>query len=308
MAVVTAAPLIQVTDAAWEAIEGGYDLQAHVHPDRFEQHPDSLDLARQFLEHKLKGFALKSHYVPTYECAKMVAGVHPGIAAFGSITLNHSMGGLNPVAIEIAGRCGNKIVRMPTVDAARETVRRCDGGNDRSPDWAKIQTELAAQGILPPPITVLGDDAKLNEAARRCLEGIERHDMILATGHVGRKEIYQLVKTAKELGLKGVMVTNGEFPSQDLSIQEQVELANLGATIEHCFTTMYNSQAPWDVFFESVRQVGPERVILSTDLGQTAHPTVALGFAMFGQKMLDAGFKKTDVRRMAVTNPAALVT
>jgi predicted metal-dependent TIM-barrel fold hydrolase len=71
---------------------------------------------------------------------------------------------------------------------------------------------------------------------------------------------------------------------------------------------MYNSQAPWDVFFESVRQVGPERVILSTDLGQTAHPTVALGFAMFGQKMLDAGFKKTDVRRMAVTNPAALVT
>jgi hypothetical protein len=104
------------------------------------------------------------------------------------------------------------------------------------------------------------------------------------------------------------MVTNGEFPSQDLSIQEQVELANLGATIEHSFTTMYNNQAPWDVLFESVRQVGPERVVVSTGLGQTIHPPVALGFAMFGQKLLDAGFKKTDVRRMAVINPATLLS
>jgi predicted metal-dependent TIM-barrel fold hydrolase len=57
------------------------------------------------------------------------------------------------------------------------------------------------------------------------------------------------------------------------------------------------------VFFESVRQVGPERVILSTDLGQTMNPPVAEGFAMFAQKMLDAGFGKADVRRMTVTNP-----
>jgi hypothetical protein len=308
MAVGNGAPPIQVTDAAWEAIEGGYDLQAHVHLDALEQRIDTLDLAQEFLRHKLKGFALKSHYLPTYECARLVTQANPGIAALGAITLNHSVGGLNPVAIEIAGRCGNKIVRMPTVDAANETAGRPDGPGDRSPMWAGIQREFAAQGILPPPITVLGEDGKLIEAARRCLERIGKHDMVLATGHLGRKEIYQLIKNGKDLGVKRVMVTNAEFPSQDLSIQEQVELANLGATIEHCFTTMYTNRAPWDVFFESVRQVGPERVILSTDLGQNAHPPVALGFAMFGQKLLDAGFKKTDVRRMAVTNPTAFVS
>jgi hypothetical protein len=137
---------------------------------------------------------------------------------------------------------------------------------------------------------------------------IGRHDMILATGHLGRKEIYQLVKTGKEMGLKRVLVTHAEFPSQNLSAQEQVELANLGAVIEHCFTTMYTNKAPWDAFFESVRQVGPERVILSTDLGQTINPPVAEGFAMFAQKMLDAGFSKAGVRRMAVTNPTAIVS
>ena len=132
--------------------------------------------------------------------------------------------------------------------------------------------------------------------------------MILATGHLGKKEIHALVKTGKEMGLKRVLVTHAEFPSQSLTPDEQVELANLGAMIEHCFTTMYTNKAPWDVYFESVRKVGPERVVLSTDLGQTINPPVAEGFAMFAQKMLDAGFRPADVRRMAVTNPAALIS
>lgn len=304
----TAAAPIRITDAAWEAIEGGYDLQVHVAPDVIARRIDDLDLAKEFLAHKLKGFVLKSHYAPTYERAKVVTKAVPGIAAFGAITLNHSVGGLNPVALEIAGRSHNKIVWMPTVDAANETAGRTDGPSDKLPFWAKIQRELSATGIAPPPLTVLGADGELNEAARGCLELIGKHDMILATGHLGKKEIRALVKTGKDMGLKRILVTHAEFPSQNLTPDEQLELANLGATIEHCFTTMYTKKAPWDVYFESVRKVGPERIILSTDLGQTINPPVAEGFAMFAQKMLNAGFRAADVRRMAVTNPATLIS
>jgi predicted metal-dependent TIM-barrel fold hydrolase len=132
--------------------------------------------------------------------------------------------------------------------------------------------------------------------------------MILATGHLSKKEIHALVKTAKEMGLKRVLVTHAEFPSQNMTAAEQVEVADLGAQIEHCFTTMYTNKAPWDAYFDSVRKVGPERVVLSTDLGQTINPPVAEGFAMFAQKMLDAGFRAAEVRRMAVTNPTALIS
>jgi Family of unknown function (DUF6282) len=308
MSAATEAPPIPVTDAAWEAIEGGLDLQVHVAPDVIARRIDDLDLATEFLARKLKGFVLKSHYAPTYERAKVVTKARPGINAMGAITLNHSVGGLNPVALEIAGRSGNKIVWMPTVDAANETAGRVDGPADKLPFWAKIQRELSAQGISPPPMTVLAEDGTLNQAARGCLEMIRKHDMILATGHLGRKEIFQLVKTGKDMGLKRVMVTHAEFPSQNLTPQEQLELANMGAVIEHCFTTMFTRKAPWEVYFESVRAVGPERVILSTDLGQTINPPVAEGFAMFAQKMLDAGFSSADVRRMAVTNPTAIVS
>ena len=308
MASETAAAPVHVTDAAWQAIEGGYDLQVHVAPDVIARRIDDLDLAQEFRQHKLKGFVLKSHYAPTYERAKVVTKASPGITAFGAITLNHSVGGLNPVALEIAGRSGNKVVWMPTVDAANETAGRSDGPTDKLPFWAKIQRELSATGIAPPPLSVLGPNGKVTDVTKGCLELIKKHDMVLATGHLSKKEIRELVKTAKEMGLKRVLVTHAEFPSQNMTADEQVEVANMGAVIEHCFTTMYTNKAPWDAYFDSVRKVGPERIILSTDLGQTINPPVSEGFAMFAQKMLDAGFNAADVRRMCVANPTAMVS
>src|SRR5712691_5054463 len=92
------------TNEAWAAIEGGYDLQVHVAPDVIARRIDDLDLAKEFLARGLKGFVLKSHYFPTAERAKVVSKAVPGIAAYGATTLNHSVGGLNPVALELAGR------------------------------------------------------------------------------------------------------------------------------------------------------------------------------------------------------------
>jgi len=304
---VVAAHADSLTGQAWEAIHGAYDLQVHVAPDVIERRIDDIGLAQEFLEKGLKGFVLKSHYIPTAERAKVVSRAVPGIQAFGALTLNHSIGGLNPVAVEIAGRSGAKVVWMPTVDAANETAGRVGGPNTKLPFWAQIQRELAATGIAPPPLTVIDEVGKVNEPAMRCLELIRQHDMILATGHLGRREIFALVRAAREMRLRKVLVTHAEFPSQNLSAEEQLELADAGAFIEHCFTTMHTNKAPWEAVLESIRRVGPERCVLSTDLGQTINPPVAQGFAMFVQTLLDADFSAEDIRRMAVINPTALV-
>src|SRR5712692_4551419 len=296
-----------VTDAAWAALAGAFDLQVHVAPDLIERRIDDLDLAREFLAHGLRGFVLKSHYIPTMERAQVVTKAVPGILAYGAITLNHSVGGLNPVAVEIAGRSGCKIVWMPTVDAANETAGRVDGPTAKLPFWAKIQRELAATGIAPPPLSVLDAAGKITAATRTCLELIARHNMILATGHLGRVEIFQLVRAGREMNVRRILVTHAEFPSQNLSAGEQCELAQMGALIEHCFTTMHTGKAPWEAVLPSIRKVGPTRCILSTYLGQTINPPVAEGFAMFAQRLLDAGFTVEEVRRMTVVNPSALV-
>jgi hypothetical protein len=289
---------IAITDLAWEAIQGAYDLQVHVAPDVIERRIDDLDLAQEFLAHGLKGFVLKSHYIPTAERAAVVTKAVPGIEAYGAITLNHSVGGLNPVALEIAGRSGNKIVWMPTVDAANETAGRLDGPNVKLPFWAKIQREIAAAGITRPPITVLkptglNEAGNISEDARQCLELIAKHDMILATGHLGRHEIFPLVKAAKDAGMNRIIVTHAEFPSQNLIAEEQLALADLGAIIEHCFTTYHTNKCAWET--------------LATDLGQKTNPPVAAGFAAFAQRLLNAEFTVAEINRMAATIPSSLV-
>jgi len=296
------------SDAAWAAIRGAYDLQVHVAPDVIERRTDDLDLARDFLAHGLSGFVLKSHYIPTAERAQVVARAVPGIKAYGAIALNHSVGGLNPVAVEIAGRSGNKIVWFPTVDAANETAGRLDGGNEKLPFWAKIQREIAEAGITRPPITVLDSAERISDDTRQCLELIGKYDMILATGHLGRHEIFPLVRAAREAGVRKIIITHAEFPSQNLTAWEQSQLADMGAIVEHCFTTYHTNKAPWEAVFANIRRTGVERTMLSTDLGQKTNPPVAEGFAAFAGKLLDAGFTPAEVRTMAVSIPGGLVS
>jgi len=305
-----AAEDIRVSDAAWNALQGAYDLQVHVGPDVIARRIDDIDCAKEFLMRGMKGFVLKSHYIQTGERAQVVTKAVPGSRVFGAVTLNHSVGGLNPVAVEIAGRSGCKIVWFPTVDAENETAGRPGSevsGSAKLPFWAKIQRELAAEGISPPPLSAIDASGAVVEPARRCMERIAKHDMILATGHLGRREIFALVRTAKQMGLKKVLVTHAEFPSQSLTGDEQKELADLGAIIEHCFTTTYTAKATWELAFANIRKTGVARTLISTDLGQTINPPVAEGFGMFAQKLLDAGFTPDDVRTMAVTNPTRLV-
>src|SRR5712692_3505173 len=194
--------VMSVSDAAWNVLRGAYDLQVHVGPDVIARRIDDIDCAKEFLARGMKGFVLKSHYIQTGERAKVVTKAVPGSHVYGAVTLNHSVGGLNPVAVELAGRTGCKIVWMPTVDAQNETAGRLDGGTTKLPFWAKIQRELAAEGIAPPPLSVVDESGNLSEPARRCLERIAKHNMILATGHVGRREIFALVRAAKDAGLK----------------------------------------------------------------------------------------------------------
>jgi hypothetical protein len=298
---------LYVSEQAWKAIQGAYDLHVHVAPDIVQRRIDDLDLAKECLAHGLKGFVLKSHYFPTVERAKVVAKAVPGISVFGSITLNHTVGGLSPLVLDVAGRSGNRVVWMPTVDADNEKSARDPAPGRKLPFWAAIQRELVARGFAPDPITVLNADGSIKKEVRLCLEIIAEYDMVLATGHLSRHEIFALVAEAREVGVKRMVVTHALFPAEDLTVSEQVQLSQMGAYIEHCYTTFHTGKASWQSLFESIRAVGPERCVLSTDLGQSVNPPVIHGFAHFAQVLLDAGVRPEDVRTMAVHNSQRLV-
>ncbi|MEU4215407.1 DUF6282 family protein [Actinoplanes sp. NPDC026623] len=288
---------------ARDLVAGAYDTHVHVAPDVMERRVDDVTLARRFAELGLAGFVLKSHYVPTAERAEVVRGAVPGVDVLGALTLNGAVGGLNPVAVEIAGRQGARVVWLPTVDSANERAGRAQPPPGAAvPMWARLQDELAEQGIMAPAIEVVAPDGKIVPELRAVLAVIAKYDMVLATGHLSGPEIVATVDASAAAGVRRVIVTHPEFTSQQLDVGTQRELAARGALLERCFTTAHTGKVSWQLLFEHIRAVGPEHSILSSDLGQPFNPPVEDGLALLADRLLAAGFTEDEVHTMAVTN------
>jgi hypothetical protein len=292
---------------ARELVRGGYDPHVHIAPDVMERRIDDLALARRFQERELAGFVLKSHYVPTAERASVVRAAVPGVDAVGAITLNASVGGLNPIAIEIAAREGARWVWLPTVDCRNQRESRAaDPPGAKPPMWARLQQDLLDEGIASPPIDVVGADGKVTQALRDVLRMVAKHDLVLATGHLSRDEIFAVVDAAAAAGVRRVVVTHPEFTSQRIGPDDQRELAARGAYLERCFTTPHTGKCTWETMFEGVRAATPARSFFASDLGQPFNPPVEDGLALMADRFLEARFSEEDVHTMAVTNTVSL--
>jgi hypothetical protein len=288
---------------ARELVRGSYDMHVHIAPDVVERRISDVLLARRCAELGLAGFQLKSHYGSTAERAHAVSEAVPGVRVIGAITLNRSVGGLNALAVEIAAREGARTVWFPTVHSDNEhhEVHPAPPGA-KVPVWVAFELELRAAGFDPEPVAVLDADGKLVAQALAVLDVIARHDMVLATGHLSREEIFVLVDGAVAAGVRQIVVTHPEFPSQSISIADQQLLAERGAILERCFTTPHTGKAPWQLIFDASRAVGAEHTVWSTDLGQTFNPPVEDGLALMADRFLEAGFSDDEVITMAVTN------
>lgn len=290
-----------------ELVVGAYDTHVHVAPDVVPRLIDDLTLARRFQEVGLAGFVLKSHYVPTTERAAVVRAAVSGVDVVGALTLNGSVGGMNPLAVEVAARGGARMVWLPTVDSVNQrTSRAAAPPGARPPMWVALQEDLRARGMEPPPVPVVDAQGALLPEVRDVLRVIAEHDLVLATGHLSADEIPVVVRGAREVGVRRIIVTHPEFPSQRLTVAQQQELAALGAYLERCFTTPYTGKVTWEVMVEHIQQVGPRYSVLSSDLGQPGNPPVEDGLALMADRLLAAGISEEDIHQMAVTNTVHL--
>ena len=281
-------------------VRGAYDLHVHIGPDVPKRVIDDLSLAVRCRELGLAGFALKSHYTSTAERARVVSAVHPDVRVVGTLTLNRAVGGMNPVAVEIAAREGARIVWMPTFDSAAETAGRVEPKpGQHVPIWAKLQHELRALGIGVEPVLVRDENGILPET-RQVLEAIARHGLVLATGHLGRDDAFAVVDAAFDAGVETVVVTHPEFPSQSFSIEEQVALVERGCIVERCLSTPLSGKTTWEHVFDGIRAVGLENNFFSSDFGNPDYPAVEDGLAMWADALLGAGFGEDEIKGMIV--------
>lgn len=275
---------------ARELLRGTIDVHLHASPDDRPRSVDSFEAAREAAAAGMRAIVLKNHYESTAGVAFLVRKQVPGIEIFGGIDLNLTVGGINPSAVEhmtkVSGGWG-RVVWMSTFDAENQV----QVSNERRP---VVRVSRAGE-LLPEVKQVLGIVAK--------------HGLALATGHVTASEVLLLLREARAQGIGRSIVTHAMNPPISMSITQMQEAAALGAFLEFVGGNVGEPGGPekLDRYARAIRALGPEHVILSSDLGQPNNPKPAPGFGAFLVAMRDRGFTAQEIGVMTRRNPARLL-
>jgi hypothetical protein len=289
-------------------ISGAYDMHIHAGPDVLPRKRDCVELAKIMSDAGMAGTVVKNHYFTTSPWAKIANRLYPDFKVIGSITLNNSVGGMNPIAVDIAGRDGAKLVWFPTVDtpsAINDAEKLPEG---KRPYWVSVLLELKADGVTLNPIKVLDENGKVLPEVVEVLDAIAKYDMILCTGHISVEEAFAVIKVAHERKVERIICTHCDSPLAFYEIEQQQELVRkYGAYMEHCLNGCTTGKVSWEVCLEQVKKVGCDHVIMSTDLGQVGRKDPNEGLLDFAEWMLKNGISETDVRRTIADNPKKLL-
>lgn len=290
-----------------KCMKGAYDLHIHPAPDVMQRSGDDIAFAEMAKESGMAGYAIKNHYLPTADRAYYARKYVPGVNVVGTISLNNSVGGMNPLAVDIAGRSGARLVWMPTVDSLNEFQKKGSQDESKLPFWAKMQRELERDNILKPPVKVFDSSGRPTRETEEVIGLLIKYKMIMATGHLSPEEGIKLIGYARELGLERIVITHPEFPTTFYSLEQQKELCKQEVFFERCYTTPATGKVAWDYVLKEVRETGSERNILSTDLGQNTAIFPVEGMKRFVTFFLKNGVSDEWVRQMIVENPAQLL-
>jgi hypothetical protein len=272
------------TGAPAQTLTGAIDMHAHSDPDGSVRSIDAIDLAKLAKSRGMRAIVLKNHYEPTASLAYIVRKEVPGIEVFGGISLDLTVGGVNPAAVEwmtkVKGGYG-RVVWLPTFDAE----------NQAGPAGRPFARVVRDGAVTPEVSQVIALAAKNN--------------LVLETGHSSSAEALIIIREAKRQGVQNVLVTHAMSSPVSMSIGDMQAAAKMGAYLELVWVRPGSDAAK--AYVNAIRAVGPEFIVLSSDLGQANNPLHPDGLLAMYQYLVSQGISVADVDRLAKVNPAKLL-
>lgn len=272
-------------------LDDAIDSHVHASPDLAPRSLDIKEAVSQADKAGMGGIMYLNHYFDTTPISIVMDNQFNDIDVRGGIKLNHSVGGLNPAAVETCVKLGGAKIDMPTLDSSNELSAR--GKNQ-------------AKGI-----SIL-KNGRLKPEVEEILDIISTTETTVVTGHLSIDEIRKLIHKCEEYYITAPVISHPKTPSIDMPIGTQKELVESGALVEYCFantTELLANQYPnWngisskDIFSDAA-EIGVDNVILSTDLGQPGNPNPVEGFRQFISDGFDYGFTIPDLEKMVRDNP-----
>ena len=156
---------------------------------------------------------LKNHYEPTASLTWFP--VVPGIALFGGIDLNRSVGGVNPAAIErmvlVKGKLG-RVVWLPTFDAENQV---------RFSKQDRPFVPVSKNGALLPEV-------------KEVIALAAKHGLMLGNRNSSADECLMIIRDAKRAGVRNVVVTHAMLAPVHMSVAQMQEDRGVGSVAGVC--------------------------------------------------------------------------
>lgn len=274
-------------------IKGIIDLHYHSAPDVKPRKLNDLELMEQGVAMGARGVVIKTHFSPTAGRANLVNQVRrekypeSDFELFGGIALNHSVGGLNPYALETELKMGAKVVWLPTVDSENEFQKLGKSGGIRLVENGKAVPELA-------PI----------------FELIRDYDVCLQTGHASGEEIFPIVEAARKAGVQKIVITHPEYHIVGMMLSQQEQIVrDYGVYLEREYAQPVGNHFVSNLAsnLEAIQAIGAEHIILATDSGQVNTPFWRDAVRESMDYYCSAGISERELQAMMISNPAKIL-
>jgi hypothetical protein len=164
--------------------------------------------------------------------------------------------------------------------------------------------------------TILTKNDKIKPGVLEILRMVRDHDLMLSTGHLYLHEAHLLIDEANKIGIKKLLVHTVNYHVLNYPLEEQKRLVEKGAFLEFGFTSLPgpvwgpvdpSRNISLDDICHSIRTVGSEYCILTTDSGQITSPPPIECMRQWIELLKLKGFDQYELDTMTKINPAKLL-
>jgi hypothetical protein len=284
-------------------LKDAIDIHIHVGPDYMPRYADAITLAEEARAAGMRAIVVKCHLTSTVGSAQAARLVVPEVHVVGSITLNTTVGGLNPRAVMAAVLSGAKVVWLPTVDARYGFVKAEQG------HWIGHYVHSSSFGYRSQELSVTDENGHLLPEMHEILRICSEKRVALCSGHISPVECLAVAREAQRTRFSQFEITHVNAWTEDFTLDVMKELTSYGAVLSLSYgvCSPRNGRQDPEEIAHIIREVGPQNCIMMTDYGQTVSPPPVEGLRVFYYLMKALGVEPAALDLMIRENPAKLL-
>ena len=141
----------------------------------------------------------------------------------------------------------------------------------------------------------------------------------METDRISSEEVVAVVGAANLLNIKNILITHAMADVPGLPLENMQRAAQMGAFLELAFVNDLMGENAADDGHKNchkvsiskmpatIKLIGTEHFVLSTDLGRKPEPLPAEGYKLFVEKLMSEGISQREIDLMMKENPARLL-